>query len=79
MGRNLTTYDWISLGSRLTSSGHCSVARTVTETSGQCAMNTNPVILKEEKVSFTGCVRTARVAEDLQHREKKNHSYIRSA
>lgn len=34
-------------------------------------MNTNPVILKEEKVSFTGCVRTARVAEDLQHREKK--------
>lgn len=33
-------------------------------------MNTNPIILKEEKVSLIGCVRTARVAEDLQHRAK---------
>lgn len=29
LGRNRTTCDWISLGSRLSSSGHCSVVRTV--------------------------------------------------
>lgn len=71
MGRNVTTCDWISLGSRLSSFGHCSVVRTVIYSNfWPMCHEYKSMISKQEKVSHTACITTARVAEDLQHRVK---------